>query len=185
VSESSDAELLRAWQTGDAVAGAALFDRYGPGLHRFFADKARDVADDLVQQTFAACVEALQSIETGGGGKSFRAFVYTLARRRLIDHLRRFSQPTRAFDPLTTSIAAMMTGASTRVGRQVRDEKVRAALAEMPLDTQLTFELHYWHDLTVPETASALGVADGTVKARLSRGREKLRDLLGDDFEPS
>lgn len=179
--ERDDASLLASWQAGDKGSGAVLFERYGPPLIRFFSDKASAVAEDLVQQTFAACVDNLDSIESDGGGRSFRAFVFGVARRRLIDHFRRWSQPTRAFDPLTTSVAALLSGPTSQLDRERRKDKLRDALASLPLDTQLTFELHYWHELTVQEAATVLGVAAGTVKARLSRGRERLREILGDD----
>jgi RNA polymerase sigma-70 factor (ECF subfamily) len=39
-------------------------------------------------------------------------------------------------------------------------------------------ELYYWHDLTIPEIAAALGIPDGTVKSRLNRARRDLRREL-------
>ncbi|WP_432935881.1 RNA polymerase sigma factor [Kribbella sp. CA-253562] len=55
---------------------------------------------------------------------------------------------------------------------------VRRALAKLPRHEQETLELVVWAGLTVAETAAALGVAEGTVKARLHRTRRRFPDLL-------
>ncbi|MEO7061397.1 MAG: RNA polymerase sigma factor, partial [Lapillicoccus sp.] len=55
------------------------------------------------------------------------------------------------------------------------------ALAQLPEPTRRAIVLHYVGDLSVADAARELGVAEGTVKSRLSRGREALAALLTDD----
>lgn len=43
---------------------------------------------------------------------------------------------------------------------------------------QMALELHYWEEFSVEEIATVLDVSPGTVKSRLHRGREKLRQIL-------
>src|SRR5690349_21830677 len=101
-----DAELLARWQRGDAEAGEALIERHTPRLYRFFAAAVTDGAEDLCQQTFAACFEAKAGIvEDAAGGKSFRSFLFTVARRRLINHYRGRGRNEAKLDPLEQSVA--------------------------------------------------------------------------------
>lgn len=58
---------------------------------------------------------------------------------------------------------------------------VRDALLTLPLAQRAVLVLHYYDDLPVREVATVLGVAEGTVKARLFRGRAALATFLRDD----
>ncbi|MFO0633263.1 MAG: sigma-70 family RNA polymerase sigma factor [Nannocystaceae bacterium] len=79
-----DLELLEAWRGGDAKAGNALFDRYFDAVFRFFRNKVADHADDLVQQTFLALVQARDRFR---GDSSFRTYLFTAARSKLFNYL--------------------------------------------------------------------------------------------------
>ncbi len=52
------------------------------------------------------------------------------------------------------------------------------ALRELPTDMQIALELYYWEDLSTLEIAEVLGVAPGTIKSRLFRAREQLRERI-------
>ena len=54
----TDLELFDAWTSGDTEAAGELFERHYEAVDRFFRNKLLDGYDDLVQQTFAACLEA-------------------------------------------------------------------------------------------------------------------------------
>ena len=60
---------------------------------------------------------------------------------------------------------------------------VRRALAALPLAQRQVVVLHYLLDLPVGEIAAELGLPTGTVKSRLSRAREVLAQLLGEDVK--
>ena len=59
-----------------------------------------------------------------------------------------------------------------------------AALNGLPLDLQIALELYYWEELSVVEVAAVLEVPEGTVKSRLHRARQLLREQL-DRAEPN
>jgi len=56
--------------------------------------------------------------------------------------------------------------------------EVRRAMRRLPQSQQDVIELVVWAELSVAEAASVLGVAEGTVKSRLFRGRQRLTALL-------
>jgi len=170
---SDDFQLLLAWRAGDLAAAHTLFERHFDSLCRFFRAKLGDDVQDLIQQTFLACVEGREHII----GDSFRAYLFGVARHRLFDHLR---QVYRAdFETLgTSSIADLATSATGRMRRRQEQSQVLEAMSRLPLDFQITLELHYWEQMSGAEIASVLGISENTVRSRLSRAKEMLRGEL-------
>ena len=56
------------------------------------------------------------------------------------------------------------------------------AVLRLPEEQRLVILLYYYEDMPVEETARMLDIPQGTVKSRLSRGRDRLRHLLKEDF---
>ncbi|MEZ4401427.1 MAG: sigma-70 family RNA polymerase sigma factor [Kofleriaceae bacterium] len=179
---TDDWALLEAWRAGDAAAGNQLVAAHFPAVSRFFRGKLGDDIEDLLQQTFLACVEARDRI----AGASFRSYLFSVATRRLFDHLRARYKAAgdRPFSEL--SLADLGTTPSEHVARNQRAAMLQAALRQLPLDAQLVLELAYWEGLSGAEIAVALDVEPGTVRSRLSRARDSLRaavQTLGGDVE--
>jgi RNA polymerase sigma-70 factor (sigma-E family) len=59
---------------------------------------------------------------------------------------------------------------------------IRAALSAVPPRQRAVLVLRYWNDLSVEETATALGCSTGNVKSQAARGLTKLRQRLGPDY---
>jgi RNA polymerase sigma-70 factor (sigma-E family) len=72
-------------------------------------------------------------------------------------------------------------GAAARNSADLR-VTLLAALAELPPRARAVIVLRYWEDLSIEQTAEALGCAAGTVKAQSSRALAVLRERLGADF---
>lgn len=170
----SDDVLLAAWAEGDTLAGDELVQRYFSRLYRFFSVRLGDEIDDLVQRTFLDCVASRDRIQEGG----FRAYLFRVARNRLIDHLRHtLGQPE--FDPHSSVLPdASATTPSLAVARQQEVRLLQRALRRLPLDQQITLGLYYWDGLTTPEIGIALDVSPHTVRSRLARARDGLRQHI-------
>jgi len=169
-----DLKLFDLWRRGDTRAGSNLVRRHFDALHRFFASKAQGQIEDLIQQTFVACVEAKDAFR---GESSFRAYLFGLARLQLYTYYRT-SHRTRAFDFTTTSIRDL--GLSpTAVLAQREDQRLLAlALQQVPIDQQIALELTYWEGLSAPDVARVLGVPENTVYSRLRRAKAHLKKAL-------
>jgi len=173
----SDAELLDAWREGDAAAGNALLERHVEALVRFFENKAEDGVDDLVQRTMLACVLHRDRMRESA---SFRGFLFAVARNELYDHYKRIARERHAFDPSISAVLDLAPSPSSAVAEGDARGAMLYALRQIPIELQIAVELHYWEDLTTHELADALGVPQGTVKSRLRRAKELLRERLGD-----
>jgi RNA polymerase sigma factor (sigma-70 family) len=168
-----DRALLDAWRGGDAGAGERLVERHWGVISRFFRHKVGDDAGDLITTTFLALVERRDDIV----GEDVRAYLLAIARRRLIDHLRGLDR-ARAFDPALSSLAAVAPGPASQLAAAQQAELLHQALAELPLDDQLALELAYFEELPGRELALVLGVGEHTVRSRLARARDRLREAL-------
>ncbi len=80
-------EALEAARGGAEWAVALLFQSIQPDLLRFLAYRARDVVEDLASETWLAVAQSLPQFS--GSISEFRALVFTIARRRVVDHYRR------------------------------------------------------------------------------------------------
>ena len=172
---AADHELLAAWRGGDRAAGNELFSRHVAAVLRFFRNKVGRAAEELCQQTFLALVEGADRFRAES---SFRGYMFGIARNQLLMHLRKTSGQRERFDPQTWSVIDA-GAAPDRIAAQHQEHTLLlAALTRIPIAMQIAFELHYWEGLTVAEIAEAIGEPSGTVKARLARGRTKLREAL-------
>jgi RNA polymerase sigma-70 factor (ECF subfamily) len=184
VPSSSDLELLDAWQAGDHVAGEELFDRHFDPVMRFFRNKLDQGCEDLVQQTFLACLEARDRFRRES---SFRTFLFAVAHNVLRNHLRSKRRRGPEIDFSRESVWGIAPSPSTILTRHRNQERLLDALRRIPVEHQVALELHYWEDLTAAEIAAVLTIPTGTAKTRLRRAKallvEQLQDEAGDDLD--
>jgi RNA polymerase sigma factor (sigma-70 family) len=171
---TSDADLLRAWRGGDRDAGDELVARHFASILRFFRGKLGDDVEDLVQRTFLQCVESQGEIREG----DFRAYLFGIARHRLLDDLRRRVRHRQVFDPEECSVADLRTSPSRHLARNQEEQLLTQALRTLPVDQQIALELAYWESMSGPEIARVLAIAENTVRSRLAQARATLRKRL-------
>ena len=170
-----DEELLAAWRDGDTAAGQELYARYFPIVYRFFSNKIGDDIEDLVQRTFLACTSHRERLREDA---SFRAFILTVARNEMFEHLRRRYRGGQAVDVSTLSMADLGASASQLIARRDEHRMLLLALRRLSIDLQDVLELHYFEQLSGPELAVVLAIPEGTVRSRLRRAIEALRREL-------
>lgn len=170
-----DVSMLLAWRDGDRDAGARLIDRHSGTLFQFFRNKVSGPIDDLVQQTFLVCVEHRDDVRAP---EKFRAYLLTVARRILLEHYRVRSRDRDHFDPLTTSAWDVEASPSTVAADREERRLLVEALRRIPLSFQIALELFYWQDMSGSELCEVLDLPEGTVRSRLRRGKELLREQI-------
>ena len=188
MTQGADEELLERWRAGDKAAGNELLSRYFGPVRRFFATKiSGDDVKDLVQRTFAGCVEGAERFRGDG---SFRAFILAIARRQLYKYLRDRSRHSARDQPdlSVSSVVALGQSPTSVIAAAQREEVLLQALQRIPVEQQTLLELHYWERLPAPELAQVLDIEPGTVRVRLHRARRAvervLTELVGPDGEP-
>ena len=169
----SDEQLLSAWADGDNAAGTALVDRHFERVSQFFRNKVGAEIEDLVQQTFLACVEARSRYEHRS---SFVTFLLGIARNQLFNFYK--SRRREPVDVTISSVRDLGTSPSGALARRDDERLLADALQRVSLDAQTILELAYWDGLDGPEIAEVLVVPLNTAYTRLRRARESLRAQL-------
>ncbi|MEM6989687.1 MAG: sigma-70 family RNA polymerase sigma factor [Myxococcota bacterium] len=179
--ESDDMTLLEAWRGGDAASGRELVQRYFDAMYRFFANKLAGDVEDLIQETFTACVEGRDRFRKDA---SFRTYLYAIARNRLYRYWRDRKPEREAEESVQQMVESGPSPADALVARQEQRLLLRA-LRGLPLDLQVLLELAYFESLTDREVAVILEIPVGTLKSRLRRGRQLLQQAIEAADDPA
>jgi RNA polymerase sigma-70 factor (ECF subfamily) len=143
-------------------------------------------AEDVAQETFIRLHRSLgRSGGRSGGRARFRGesrvgtWLYRVAFNLAVDlHRSRARRGTAAGEETLATLPAE-DGDPHRSARQgERTRRMARLLATLPESHRAALHLHYWMGHSVAEIAELLGVAPGTVKAHLHRGRERLRTAM-------
>lgn len=168
---------------GDARAVEACMATYGPlvwSLARRYLRNVQD-AEDAVQEIFVGLWKSAESFDPEKGSE--RTFIMTLARRRLIDRLRRMGRSLKATD---LDSAPEPAGETVPDRVEIDDEKRRVlgALDQLRPAQQEVLRLALLEGQTHQQIAQQTGMPMGTVKSHARRGLIRIRELLdggGDD----
>jgi RNA polymerase sigma-70 factor (ECF subfamily) len=172
-----DIELLRRWRDGDGAAGNQLFERCFAPIYRFFVNKTRSLTDteELTQNTFVALMSARDGFL---GNSSFLTYALGVANNVLRHYYRGLARQAALIDPLETSLVALGAGARSQLECAETQALLLAALREIPVELQIVLELYYVESLDPAAIGDALGINPNTVRSRIQRGRDQLREKL-------
>jgi RNA polymerase sigma-70 factor (ECF subfamily) len=169
---SSDDILPRA-AAGDPAARSALVRAHGPsvwGLCRRLCPEP----EDAYQEVWEKVLGALARFDPAGPA-TIRTWILAVTHRHLVDlHRRRRVRGEVVELPELPFVPEV----DEPLDRRRRMERVEAALARLPESHRRVILLHHLHGLPLEELSSHEGVALGTVKSRLHRGRARLAELL-------
>jgi len=148
---------------------AAFAAEFAP-LHRYLARRVGGAAaDELAAETFVVAFRRWDRLDPE---RPVRPWLYGIAANLMRHHWRKERRMLRAY--ARTGVDPVW--AEDEPAEDARE--LAAALAELRHDEREILLLHAWAELTDTEIAAALGIPAGTVKSRLSRTREKLRNRL-------
>jgi RNA polymerase sigma-70 factor (ECF subfamily) len=170
--DQSDVEKVLA---GDVSAFEGIVCRWqGPLVnlaYRFCHDRGR--AEEMAQEAFLRAYRALGQWRKDA---AFSTWLFAVATNLYRSELRRIPARTVALD----DVAELMDARASDGGLEDRDRDraVRRAVLALPPKYREALTLYYFHDMDVPAAAKSLSLPEGTVKARLFRGREILRGKL-------
>jgi RNA polymerase sigma-70 factor (ECF subfamily) len=174
--ERSDADLLRAHAAGDAVAFEELVRRHRDRLWAVALRTMRDreEAADALQDALISAYKAAGSFR---GDSAVTTWLHRIVVNACLDRMRR--RQTRATVPLPEEGPHEPADSRDRVAERDTRMVVEEALRQLPPEQRAAIVLVDVEGWSVAETATMLGVPEGTVKSRCARGRARLAVLLG------
>jgi RNA polymerase sigma-70 factor, ECF subfamily len=175
--DRAERRLAARLRARDADALRTVYDRYGNAtfglLVRMLGDRA--TAEDVQQQTFAEVWRRSADYDPARAG--LLTWVLTIARSRAIDHLRRrIPEPHDPHGPL--ALAERDAPAEEELDALLERARMAHYLGLLPDDERELLRLRFFAELSQSEIAERTGIALGTVKTRMVRGLDRLRDLL-------
>lgn len=139
----------------------------------------REDAQDCMQEAMLRIYRAMNGFK---GQSSFATWVYRITMNTCLDELRRRKTRTSAsLDAMLDLGFSPSDEYDTPEHHSLRAEQKRMiekAIVSLPEDMRAAIVLRDVQGLSYEEIAVALGINVGTIKSRISRGREKLRDAL-------
>jgi RNA polymerase sigma-70 factor (ECF subfamily) len=172
----TDLELFDAWTRGAKPAAAELFERHFEAVERFFRNKVTEAHDDLVQQTFEACIKSRDRFRKDS---SFRTYLFAIAHNVLCSHFRSRRRESH-LEFTEVSACDLAPGPSTLFRARREQQLLLEGLRQIPLDYQIILELYYWEGLAGSAIAEIVEMPENTVRSRLRAGRKLLKAKLGE-----
>ncbi len=183
VVDDPDQDLVALWQTGDEAAFEELIRRHERRVFRLLYRMMgnREDAEDLTQETFLSLHRYGHRFRAEA---RFSTFVYRVAANAALNRRRSLGRgrarveklkhrqaagddlPSAPRDPEDATLGTELTG------------HVREALDELSPSLRMPVILYDIEGLAYGEIAKVLGIAEGTVKSRIHRARQALRDQL-------
>ncbi len=174
--------VLQRIASGDSAAVRECIDQYGPLVWSIARRLSRTPSDaeDATQEIFLDIWRSAGRFDASQG--SDKVFIAMIARRRLIDRLRKTSAEP-PMDPVEVLETVAWADPGTASETSIEAEQAARALAELRPEQRQVLELGLLHGLSQSEIATRLSMPLGTVKSFMRRGLIKVREFMNVDAE--
>ncbi len=180
VAQLVDGELVGECVGGSSLAFDELVSRYRSKVLRLVASMlgTRVDVEDVAQDIF---VKVYLSLRKFRGDASFSTYLYTVTLNRCRDELRKAK--LRKFFSFDDWFAAGGDAHATQENGQRLDgdeqrDAMRRAMKQLPAQTQMLLHLREVEELSYKDLADVFNVEIGTIKSRLARARDRLREEI-------
>ncbi|AWK87804.1 sigma-70 family RNA polymerase sigma factor [Azospirillum thermophilum] len=171
--------LVAVGRRQDRAAFAALFGHFAPRVKSYLRRLGCEAgaADELVQEVMLLVWRRAETYDPAAA--SAATWVFTIARNKRIDVLRREQRPEiDPNDPLL--VPEPVESAQQRVESRQETGRLRAALKELPPEQADMLRMAYFEDKPHSVISAEQGIPLGTVKSRLRLAMDRLRKVLRD-----
>lgn len=170
--------LVQGAKKGDTAAFGALYDHYVPRIYRFVFLKVgrKEDAEDLTHEIFVRAFEHIKDYRQKGF--PFSSWLYRIARNAIIDRYRGRRQ-TVDIDAVSPEELPALANVETRAEQAILLQKVSGAIGALKPEHQDVIIMRFVEELSVKETAEAMGRSEGAVKLLQHRAIKELRTKLG------
>lgn len=177
--------LIEAAQAGDRDAFGQLYARYADGVSRFVGNRLRDrgAVEDLTSETFTRALRRIDSVHEQG--RDVGAWFTTIARNLVLDHVKCSRHRLETVTAEIIEARASDASPEQAVIAHETTADLHRHVAALSADQQECIRRRFWEELSVAETAAAMGRGEGAVKALQHRAIVGLRAAMtGDNTAP-
>ena|SRR5258705_3009700 len=175
--ERTDLDLIARWKAGEQRAATLLVERHASALSRFVASiGARDDVEEVVQDTF---VRAFASLDGFRGESSLRTWLFTIARRLLLDRRRAVRRRGEQVE-VHESDAATEYDSLDGVVADETQLRLRSALERLSPTQREVFVLRVSEGMSYREIADTVGTTEGAARVHYHNAMRTIKELLDD-----
>ncbi len=169
-------DVIARARSGDRAAFSELYDRHVDSVYRYLVYRVREPADaeDLTSEVFTRAFANIHRYRWQG--KSFLAWLYTIARNAVTDRRRR-ERPTVDLDD-AYGVAEDGPTAHDHAVRGEALDALRGAIRHLTSEQQEVIVLRFVENLSSRQVAKVLGKNEGAIRALQFRALGRLRKLL-------
>jgi RNA polymerase sigma-70 factor (ECF subfamily) len=174
---NNEKELLESAIQGEASAFGLLYDKYQPSIFRFVFLKVsqREEAEDLTHQVF---INAWLNIKNYKElGFPLGSWLYQIARNQVIDYYRTRKKEA-SLEEIDSEYFASSNDSERAFDNNLEIARARVAIQKLNPEHQDVLIMRFVEDLSLKETAAAIGKSEGAVKLIQHRALNQLRKLL-------
>jgi RNA polymerase sigma-70 factor (ECF subfamily) len=173
----TDLELIRRWRDGDSRAASTLVERHAESVARFVASAGeRDGVDEVVQDTF---VRAFGAIDSFRGESSFRTWLFTIAKRLVLDRRRSERRSRMTGTVSDTDVVTQFDALDTMVADESM-QRVRRAVDSLSPKQREVFTLRVEQGLSYKEIAELIGSTEGATRVHYHNAMRAVKEFLDD-----
>lgn len=173
--EPLDSTLIQRWKEGDERAATALVERHAGALARYVSSMGeRDAADEVVQDTF---VRAFSSLDTFRGDSSLRTWLFTIARRLVVDRRRSMRRRKDVANLEDVDAATEYTALDGLIANEAR-KKVWGAVGKLSPTQREVFLLRVNEGLSYKEIAEVAGTTEGAARVHYHNALRTVKENL-------
>ena len=179
--KTNDTDLIQRVLDGDQDAFTTLVNKYQKRVHTLVWRKIGDfhIAEEITQDVFLKAYKKLSMLKPP---YHFSGWLYVIASRRCIAWLRKKQSPTVSLDAMPAlqleevSYAQYETARGEAASVDHQRDLVKRLLEKLPESERTVITMHYVSEMSCKDISEFLGVSPNTIKSRLHRARERLKN---------
>ena len=179
IQPGSDEALMQLYAAGDLDAFRRLYEQHRGGLYRYFLRQSNPaVAEELFQDVWARVIQARKRYRPEA---TFKTWLYTLARNRLVDHWRREGHRTGvSLDDDCPGQDARDAGPGPQRLADLREciEQLMELVTGLPAEQRQAFLLRHEAGMSLAQIAETMSTGAETAKSRLRYAMQRLRTAI-------
>lgn len=187
----TDHILLKKIKTGDRPAFMTLYERYWDDLYRFVFVRTKDkeLAEELLQNLWIKILEDAESIQTDGN-ESAKGYFLKHLHFRVIDYFNNNKKERAIISIDESENSADLTDTEyfeILDAYEIADlfAMIDKVVSTLPTTEQKVYDMRIRKNMSVDETAEALGLSNKTVSNKLSNALREIREQLNPKYQSS
>lgn len=174
---TAEKELMHRLRKGEEKAFSAIYEMHVKQLMAFTLRTARSksLAEDVVHDVFVKIWDNREQIDPE---LPFRPYLYTVARRHLLNLLKRAAHESSIVTEMFQQAAMSENFTEEEIVYNESNQLIKEAIAQLPAQRKRVFELCRIEGLTYKQAAEQLGISQGTVNDHMVKALRSVKEYL-------